>query len=109
VQGFDLFVSAAGGATVDEPAADLALALAIASAIDGQPVGPDVVICGEIGLGGELRSIPLLEQRLQESYRMGFRTALAPGSAPRGPTGLRILREATLSQALAAVPQSLPV
>ena len=109
VQGFDLFVSAAGGATVDEPAADLALALAIASAIDGQPVAPDVVICGEIGLGGELRSIPLLEQRLQESYRMGFRTALAPRSAPQGPTGLRILREATLSRALAAVPQSLPV
>ncbi len=109
VQGFDLFLSAAGGATVDEPAADLALALAIASAIDGQPVAPDVVICGEIGLGGELRSIPLLEQRLQESYRMGFRTALAPGSAPPGPTGLRILREATLSGALAAVPQKLPV
>jgi DNA repair protein RadA/Sms len=107
-QGFDLFLSAAGGATVDEPAADLGLALAIASAVDGQPVAPDVVVCGEIGLGGELRSIPLLEQRLQESYRMGFRTAVAPSSAPAGPTGLRILRESTLNGALAAVPQKLP-
>ncbi|MGH1494085.1 MAG: DNA repair protein RadA [Acidimicrobiales bacterium] len=108
VQGFDLFLSAAGGATVDEPAADLGMALAIASAIDGQPVSPDVVVCGEIGLGGELRSIPLLEQRLQESYRMGFRTAVAPPSTPAGPTGLRILRQETLGAALAAVPQSLP-
>lgn len=109
VQGFDLFLSAAGGAAVDEPAADLGLALAIASAIDGQPVAPDVVICGEIGLGGELRSVPLLEHRLQESYRMGFRTAVAPSSAPEGPTGLRILRQATLGAALAAVPQNLPI
>lgn len=108
VQGYDIFLSAAGGAAVDEPAADLGLALAMASAIDGQPVAPDVVVCGEIGLGGELRSIPLLEHRLQESYRMGFRTAVGPSSSPEGPTGLRILRQATLSGALAAVPQNVP-
>ncbi|MEM7275747.1 MAG: DNA repair protein RadA [Actinomycetota bacterium] len=101
----DLFISAAGGAVVDEPAADLALALAIASALDRQPVAPDVVVCGEVGLGGELRSVPLLEQRLQESYRMGFRTAVTPGSAPDGPTGLRVLRESTVGGALAVVPQ----
>ncbi len=109
VQGFDIFLSAAGGAAVDEPAADLGLALAMASAIDGQPVSPDVVICGEIGLGGELRSVPLLESRLQESYRMGFRTAITPASAPEGPTGLRICRESTVGGALAAVPQNVPV
>ncbi len=109
VQGYDLFLSAAGGALVDEPAADLGLALALASAIDGQPVAPDVVMCGEVGLGGELRSIPLIEQRLQESYRMGFRTAVAPGSAPEGPTGLRVIRQAALVDALAAVPQNLSV
>ena len=105
VGSYDVFLSAAGGATVDEPAADLALALAMASAIDGQPVAPDVVLCGEIGLGGEVRSVPLLEQRLQESYRMGFRTALVPASAPRGPTGLRVLRHDDIARALAAVPQ----
>jgi DNA repair protein RadA/Sms len=108
VSGYDIFLSAAGGAAVDEPAADLGLALAMASAIDRQPVSPDVVVCGEIGLGGELRSIPLLEQRLQESYRMGFRTALGPTSTPEGPTGLRILRETTVGRALAAAPQHVP-
>lgn len=105
VNGFDVFLSAAGGATVDEPAADLGLALAMASAIDGQPVSPDVVLCGEVGLGGEVRSVPLLEQRLQESYRMGFRTALVPGSAPTGPTGLRVLRHGDVAAALGSVPQ----
>lgn len=104
----DLFISAAGGASVDEPAADLGLALAIASALDRQVVSPDVVVCGEIGLGGELRSVPLLEQRLQESYRMGFRTGVTPSSAPEGPTGMRILRETTLGGALAGVPQRVP-
>ncbi len=108
VSGFDVFLSAVGGVTVDEPAADLGLTLAMASAIDGQPVAPDVVLCGEVGLGGEIRSVPLLEQRLQESYRLGFRTALAPGSAPDGPTGLRVLRHGDVPAALAAVPQHAP-
>ncbi len=105
-QSFDLFLSTAGGASVEEPAADLGLALAIASAIDGQPVAPDVVLCGEVGLGGELRSVPALEHRLQESYRMGFRTAVVPPSAPDGPTGLRVLAHSDLVGALGAVPQT---
>ncbi len=107
--GHDLFVSAAGGASFDDPGADLAVALAIASAIDGQPVAPDVVVCGEIGLGGELRSAGLLEQRLQEAYRMGFRTAIVPRAAPDGPTGMAVVRSRTLIEALASVPQHLPV
>jgi len=106
VAGYDLFLSAAGGAQVDEPAADLGLALAVASAVDGQPVAPDLVLCGEVGLGGELRSVPLLEQRLQESYRMGFRTALGPRSSPAGPTGLRVLSSGSLAEALAVAPQT---
>ncbi len=107
-QGCDLFVSAAGGAEVTEPAGDAAIAVAIASAIDGQPVAPDVVAVGEIGLGGELRSVTQLEHRLQEAFRMGFRTAVVPASAPDGPTGLRLLRAATIGEALAAVPQEVP-
>lgn len=103
----DLFLSVAGGASVDEPAGDLALALALASAIDGVPIAPDVVACGEIGLGGELRTVPLLELRLQEAYRMGFRTAVVPASAVDGPTGLRLIRAGTVAQALAEVPQEL--
>ncbi len=103
----DVFLSVAGGATVDEPAGDLAVALALASAIDGAPIAPDVVACGEVGLGGELRTVPMLELRLQEAYRMGFRTAVVPPSAGDGPTGLRLIRAGTLSEALALAPQEL--
>lgn len=100
----DLFVSVAGGAKVAEPAGDLGLALALASAADGAPVPSDVVACGELGLGGELRSVPLLGSRLQEAYRLGFRTAIVPQSAPDGPTGLRLLRAGSIADALALVP-----
>lgn len=103
----DVFLSVAGGATIDEPAGDLAIALALASAIDGAPIAPDVVACGEVGLGGELRTVPLLEHRLQEAYRMGFRTAVVPASADDGPTGLRLIRASTVADALARVPQEL--
>lgn len=103
----DVFLSVAGGASVHEPAGDLAVALALASAIDGAPVAPDVVACGEVGLGGELRAVPMLELRLQEAYRMGFRTAVVPASAGDGPTGLRLIRVGTVSEALARVPQEL--
>lgn len=95
-----VYVSATGGAKLTEPGADLALALALASSVSGRPVGPDVVACGEVGLGGELRSVPLLEQRLQEAFRLGFRTALVPPSAPPGPTGMRLVRSPTLAAAL---------
>jgi len=103
----DVFVSVAGGAKVAEPAGDLGLALALASALDNQPVPSDVVVCGELGLGGEVRSVPLIGVRLQEAYRLGFRTAIVPHSAPDGPTGLRLLRANTFSQALSIVPSQL--
>jgi DNA repair protein RadA/Sms len=103
----DIFVSVAGGAKVTEPAGDLGLALALASAADGQPVPSHLVACGELGLGGEVRSVPLLAARLQEAYRLGFRTAIVPESAPDGPTGLRLCRAATVAEALSQVPPQL--
>ena len=103
----DIFVSVAGGAKVLEPAGDLALALALASAADGRPVPADVVVCGELGLGGEVRTVPLLPVRLQEAYRLGFRTAIVPRSAPDGPTGLRLLRAGTVAEAISLVPPTL--
>ena len=99
----DVFVSATGGATVTEPGVDLAMAIALASSVGDFAVRSDVVACGEIGLGGELRSVPQLELRLQEAYRLGFRTALVPGSAPEGPTGMTVLRAGTVAEALAIV------
>ena len=101
LRGHDVFVSAAGGAKMAEPGGDLAIALALASAVTDQPVAPEVVGLAEIGLGGELRSVPQLELRLQEAYRLGFRTALVPKSAPDGPTGMHLIRSTCLHGALA--------
>lgn len=104
----DVFVSATGGASVSEPGADLAIAVALVSSMRDLPVGPELVACAEIGLGGELRSVPQLELRLQEAYRLGFRSALVPASAPDGPTGMALIRASTLVDALAALHHGRP-
>ena len=96
----DVFVSATGGAAVGEPGADLGLAIALASSLDDSPVPPELIACGEIGLGGELRSVACLELRLQEAYRLGFRSAIVPASAPEGPAGMQLLRSSTVADAL---------
>ncbi len=101
--GHEVFASAAGGAGVDEPGGDLALALAIATAVNGVGVAADVVVCGELGLSGEVRSVAQLERRLQEAHRMGFRRAVVPTSAPTGPTGLELIRVDRLVDALLAL------
>lgn len=100
---YDLFVSSTGGMAVTEPGADLALAVALVSAVGEFAVSGDLVACGEIGLGGELRSVPQLELRLQEAYRLGFRTALVPASAPDGPTGMEIVRADTVAKAMTMI------
>lgn len=77
----DVYVSAAGGVTVDEPAVDLGVAAAVASSLRGRPVDPTAVAIGEIGLGGELRMVPQLEKRALEAARLGFRRCIAPAQA----------------------------
>ncbi|MGH9226378.1 MAG: DNA repair protein RadA [Acidimicrobiales bacterium] len=98
----DVYAMAAGGARVNDPGADLALALAIASSACGQPVAADLVACGEVGLGGELRQVPQLARRLAEAARLGFRTAIVPASCASPVPGLTILPATTLREALAA-------
>ncbi len=98
----DLFVSATGGAKLTEPGADLGLAVAVASSLFDRSVPADVVVCGEVGLGGEIRSVSRTEARLQEAYRLGFRTAIVPASAREAPTGMRVEAVSTVSEALAA-------
>jgi DNA repair protein RadA/Sms len=97
---FDVYVSAVGGARVSDPGADLPLALAVASALSGSAVPPDLAACGEVGLGGELRQVPHIGQRMAEAARLGFRRAVVPASAPELSTGLTVLRASTLRQAL---------
>lgn len=77
----DVFAQAVGGLKISEPAADLALALAIAGAFLGRTMPPGAVAIGEIGLTGELRAVPQLEQRVSESLRRGARVVLVPSSA----------------------------
>jgi DNA repair protein RadA/Sms len=76
----EFFVAAVGGISVTEPAADLAVALAMASVVQSTPVPPDLVAFGELGLAGELRTVPGADRRLAEARRGGFVRALVPAS-----------------------------
>ncbi|MGQ0618229.1 MAG: DNA repair protein RadA [Acidimicrobiia bacterium] len=96
----DVFALAVGGVRVVEPGADLGLALAVLSARADRALPADLVVCGEVGLAGELRSVRQLSQRLSEAARLGFRRAIVPASSPTGPPGLAMLRAATLGDAV---------
>ncbi|MFN3704448.1 MAG: DNA repair protein RadA [Thermoflexales bacterium] len=74
----DVFVNVVGGMTIEEPAADLAAALAIVSAAEGVPIPADTALVGEIGLSGEVRSVANLGQRLGEAARLGFARCVIP-------------------------------
>jgi DNA repair protein RadA/Sms len=74
----DVYVNAAGGVRVGEPAADLATALAIASSRLDIPLPADVAACGEVGLGGEVRRVSRVDLRTREAARLGFRRVLVP-------------------------------
>ena len=96
----DVHTSAVGGVKVIEPGADLAMALALTSSLQNRAIGADVVACGEVGLGGELRLVSQTQRRLAEAARLGFTTAIVPRSAPDGPPGMRLLRAATVDEAI---------
>jgi DNA repair protein RadA/Sms len=80
----DVFLNVAGGLRVDEPAADLAIVAAVASSARGRPLPGDVVIWGEVGLTGEVRSAARAEIRVREAARQGFRTCILPAGNARG-------------------------
>jgi DNA repair protein RadA/Sms len=80
----DVYLNVAGGLRVQEPAADLAVAAALASAASGQPASPSTVYFGEIGLSGEIRQVAQAESRLKEAAKLGFDTACLPRRVARG-------------------------
>lgn len=80
----DIFASSVGGLRVVEPAADLAMLLAIAGANQRKSIDPATAAVGEVGLGGEIRAVPQLEQRVREAARLGYRRILVPASATTG-------------------------
>jgi DNA repair protein RadA/Sms len=97
----DVFVNVAGGVRIDEPGADLAIALAVASATKGTPVRSGLVAFGEIGLTGRLRPATQAGRRLEECAKLGLALALAPGGTP-GHGKLNVSRHDTLRHAIRA-------
>lgn len=77
----DIYVNVVGGLTLDETACDLPMALSIVSSLLDIPIGDKTIAIGEVGLGGEVRSVPNMELRLREAERIGFETAIVPSAA----------------------------
>jgi DNA repair protein RadA/Sms len=99
----DVFVNVIGGMTIDEPAADLAIAVAIASSVWDNPVPADLAIIGEVGLSGELRAVGQLPARLREAAKLGFKRCLIPKTVRQGdplPSGIEAIPVRSLSDAL---------
>lgn len=79
----DVFINVVGGLKLQDPAADLAICMAIASAAAGRKLSEDSVVFGEVGLGGEIRSVSSSILRVKEAKKLGFKTALAPNTKPK--------------------------
>ena len=98
----DVFVNVAGGVRIDEPGADVAVALAIASAARAAPLREGLAAFGEVGLTGRLRAAAQSERRLEECAKLGLASVVAPDGTQRGGGGPRVVAVETLRQALEA-------
>jgi DNA repair protein RadA/Sms len=101
----DIFVNVVGGIQIDEPAADLAVAVAIASSMRDIPVRADTVLIGEVGLSGELRMVGQMVARLREAAKLGFKSAIVPRRLRRfepWPDDIEVVEARSLKQALQA-------
>jgi len=98
----DIIVNVTGGLKVGEPAADLGIALAIASSARDISVDPALVAAGEVGLSGELRAVSQLERRIAEAARLGFKRCLVPkaGTKIKAPKNIKLLTAGTLREAI---------
>lgn len=102
LQNADVFVNVTGGLELDEPAADLGLLMAIVSSAFGKPLNAGTILLGEVGLGGEVRSVSRLPLRIAEAHRLGFRRLVVPRSQKErlGECGVELVGVATLREAL---------
>ena len=99
----DVYINVAGGLRIDETAVDLGVCTAIAASKKDYIIPPDVMFIGEVGLGGELRSVSKLEKRLTEACNLGFKTAVVPKQSLRGvniPKGLDVHGVKTVTEAI---------
>ncbi len=101
--GQDVFVNIVGGVQVDEPAADLGIAMTIASSFKEKAIPSDTVFVGEVGLGGEVRSVSQMEIRLKEAHRLGFKRAVIPNDNAKGisrDVGIEMIEVGYLSESV---------
>ncbi|BFO14151.1 DNA repair protein RadA [Streptomyces sp. KM77-8] len=102
----DIYSATVGGVKLSEPAADLAVALALASAASDTPLPKNLVAIGEVGLAGEVRRVTGVQRRLAEAHRLGFTHALVPGDPGKVPPGMKVLEVADIGDALRVLPRS---
>lgn len=99
----DIFVNVIGGMKINEPAADLSVAVAIASSFRDYPVHEDLAVMGEVGLSGELRTISQYEKRIKEASKLGFKRAIVPYALAQGKSnGIQLIGVKNVGEALEA-------
>ena len=102
----DVYVNVAGGLELSEPAADLAICMAVASSLKDEPLGGSVAVMGEVGLAGEIRAIPQISRRVSECARLGFTTILIPREnlkSLHGAQGIHVVGVDTVLQAISVL------
>jgi len=101
----DVFVNAVGGVRINEPAADLAIMLAIFSSLRNRPLPDKLVVFGEVGLAGEVRPVQRGQDRLKEAAKLGFTRAIIPkANVPRTPiAGMEVCAVERLDKAIEAL------
>jgi DNA repair protein RadA/Sms len=103
---YDVFVNVAGGVRIDEPAADLGMALSIVSSVRDVPADSAAVVIGEVGLGGEIRRVSQAEKRVAEARKLGFTRVILPArnlSVQRSASELQVIEVETIAQAITAL------
>ena len=104
---YDVFINAAGGVRIDEPSADLGILTSIASSFKDCVVEHETVLIGEVGLGGEIRSVPQIEKRIDEAAKLGFTKAIIPKNNLKGLKGTSSLKITSVDKAEEALEQIL--
>jgi DNA repair protein RadA/Sms len=107
LESHDVFVNVAGGAKLKEPSSDLAVCCAVFSAFAGVAVPCDAVFIGEVGLGGEIRGVGFVEERIKEAGKLGFKRIFIPGINAAGASRVKVSAEvvasSTVSQVIGAI------
>ena len=103
--GYDVFVNAVGGVRILEPAADLAVLLAIESSLKNRPLPAKSIVFGEVGLAGEIRPVQRGQERIREAAKLGFTTMLVPAAnkPKQGVDGVRVIAVDRVDEALSAL------